>query len=315
MFGRDLLRKSDYELRSYYTEYQVKSVLNAIGVDVASETTDDFLIFCPYHNNSRTPACEVHKEKGLFVCFSCQERGELIDLVAHMQNTNFFEAIRLIDSFATSTDDFNLDNILQDEEEFEFDQDLIKRLNDECITSTNAIEYFKYRGITLQSIKDFSLGYSDKMNMVTVPIKLVNGKWGGFVGRLASKDEKRFKNSNNLPRGKTLFNLDKVTHSSEVFVVDASFDAIRIHQCGFPVVATLGGLTRAQAEILNRYFSVVHIIADNKNGKPDETSIKTTERAKKQIKGFVDMVTWPKEYKDAGEMTDKMIDEVLSSVL
>ena len=55
-----------------YTEDQIRRVLIGSGVNIETEFGNDFIIFCPYHNNSRTPAGEVAKDSGLFFCFGCQ---------------------------------------------------------------------------------------------------------------------------------------------------------------------------------------------------------------------------------------------------
>jgi DNA primase len=57
--------------REVYTAEQIKRVLTGAGVDIMSEVDSDYIIFCPYHNNSRTPAGEVDKSSGLFYCFAC----------------------------------------------------------------------------------------------------------------------------------------------------------------------------------------------------------------------------------------------------
>ena len=44
-----------------YTQEQIKRVLVGSGVDIEAEFGNDYIIFCPYHNNNRTPAGEVAK--------------------------------------------------------------------------------------------------------------------------------------------------------------------------------------------------------------------------------------------------------------
>ena len=58
------------------------------------------MIFCPFHNNSRSPAGEVSKETGIFWCFSCQESKELVEVIMHATKRSYFESMRLIDSKA-----------------------------------------------------------------------------------------------------------------------------------------------------------------------------------------------------------------------
>ena len=75
-----------------YTEDQIRRVLEGSGIDIQKELETDFIIFCPYHNNSRTPAGEVSKESGLFFCFGCQTTRSLIELIMHMSGRTYFEA-------------------------------------------------------------------------------------------------------------------------------------------------------------------------------------------------------------------------------
>ena len=63
-----------------YTQEQIKRVLVGSGVDIEAEFGNDFIIFCPYHNNNRTPAGEVAKDSGLFFCFGCQTTKNLEEL-------------------------------------------------------------------------------------------------------------------------------------------------------------------------------------------------------------------------------------------
>ena len=87
-----------------YTEEQVERVLNGVGVEPASETESNFMIFCPFHNNSRTPAGTVSKEKGLFFCFGCQTSKNLVEFVMAVSNRSYFESVRYIKQKDSETD-------------------------------------------------------------------------------------------------------------------------------------------------------------------------------------------------------------------
>jgi len=56
------------------------------------------MIFCPFHNNYRSPAGEVSKDTGMFWCFSCQESKDLTEVIMQISKRSYFEAMRLIDS-------------------------------------------------------------------------------------------------------------------------------------------------------------------------------------------------------------------------
>ena len=90
--------RQKYADQNYYSENQVKRSLIASGITIVSEVETDFIIFCPFHSNTRSPAGEVHKTNGMFYCFSCQETKELTEVIMVSTNRSYFEAARLIDS-------------------------------------------------------------------------------------------------------------------------------------------------------------------------------------------------------------------------
>jgi len=232
---------------THYTPAHIKSVLKSIGLDIVGETSNDFLCYCPFHSNRHTSSFSVSREKGAFICFNpaCGEAGTLQELVKRVMSKTEFEAMRFISSKEAEVLE-NFDELLAetmaDKPVFEeFSTDTLNKLHLVLLSNNKAQEYFKSRGIDLDSINYFELGYSENMNMVTVPVHSPDSTPIGIVGR--SIEGKAFKNSTNLPKSKTLFNIHRAKKIGDhVIVVESSFDAIRVHQAGFPnVVATLGG--------------------------------------------------------------------------
>ena len=286
-----------------YTEEQVQRVLVGSGVNIASELDSDFIIFCPFHGNHRTPAAEVNKNSGVFFCFSCQKACDLVELIMHTSGRTYFEAARYIKSKETnSTIQQDIDKQLNTEPEFvEFDEFTVKRLNSAALESPRAMRYFNGRLITEASVRKFQLGYSDKRDMVTIPVHSPDGMCVGFVGR--SVEGKEFKNSPKLPKSKTLFNLNRVKTSRTVYVVESSFDAIRLDQCGMPAVATLGAsVNGTQMELLQKYFNDIIVIADN-----DEAGSGMKDRLVEKLGPRVTVLQLEKQYKDIGDMDDESI--------
>lgn len=311
MFRGDIWKPGNQATAGGYSRQQVRSVIAALGLDVKSETGGDYLILCPFHNNVNTPACEVQKNQGLYFCFACGERGNLLDLVMHVNKSNLFESIRFIAQY--ESEDGAEEDPFEDDVPSTVSPTLISALNNNAVESEEAKEYFAYRGITEESIKTYLLGYSPKLNMVTVPVRNEDGTFAGFVGRLRSKTEKAFKNSSGFKRKFCLFNLDSCLDGSTVFVTDATFDAIRLAQLGYPAVATMGGLTTDQALMLGRYFGTIYIVSDNgPDGKPDHTSQRNLEKARAVSRKSVSMIDLPPEHKDVGSMSDTEITEVIN---
>ena len=150
-------------------------------------------------------------------------------------------------------------------------------------------------------MKKFDLGYSESQDMVTIPVHSPDGMLVGFVGR--SVEGKEFKNTPGLPKGKTLFNLSRVKTSRKVYVVESSFDAIRLDQCGMPAVATLGSnVSNIQTELLKKYFNDIIVIADN-----DDAGNSMSKRLQEKLGAKVSVIHLETKYKDIGDMDDQDI--------
>jgi DNA primase len=261
------------------------------------------LLFCPFHPNHRTPAGEVDKSKGTFFCFSCHKVADLEELVMHTTGRTYFESARFIKSKQTETNiSLEVERKLIDKPTYVlFDEVTIQRLASTALQSQRAKNYYSGRNISIESMETFKLGYSEKRDMVTIPVHAPNGMPLGFVGR--SIEGKEFKNTPGLPKAKTLFNLHRVKNADRVYVVESSFDAIRLHQCGFPAVATLGSnVSNIQTNLLQKYFNNVIVIADN-----DEAGGNMKDRIIKKLGSRVSVIQLSEKYKDIGDMSDEDI--------
>ena len=288
---------------SSYTQEQIKRVLTGSGVDIESEVDSDYIIFCPFHPNHRSPAGEVDKHNGTFFCFSCHHVADLVELVVKTSGRTYFEAVRFIKSKATESDlTSEINRKLYTKPDYvQFDELLIKRLNTQALEAPRAMRYYTGRSITEQSVKKFALGFSEKQDMVTIPVQAPDGMCIGFVGR--SIEGKEFKNTPGMPKSKLLFNLHRVKTADRVYVVESSFDAIRLDQVGFPAVATLGSnVSNVQIELLKKYFNNIIVIADN-----DEAGGNMKSKIIDKLGSRVSVITLEKQYKDIGDMTDEDI--------
>jgi len=301
-----------------YTQEQIKRVLVGAGVEIEAEFGNDYIIFCPYHNNNRTPAGEVAKDSGLFFCFGCQTTKNLEEFIMHMSGRTYFEAVRYIKSKETENDIEKLVNktLVALPEFVPYDELILKRLYNQLVASDKAKNYLRYRKIEMSSWSKFSLGYSEKQDSVTVPMHSPDGMCIGFVARTI--EGKDFKNTPGLPKGKILFNLHRIKSSGTVYVVESSFDAIRLDQVGFPAVATLGAnVSNSQIRLLEKYFTNVVLIADN-----DEAGSIMKDKLIEKLGSLVTIIRLDKNYKDIGDMEDAEIkklefqfDKSISSML
>src|SRR6476660_4881279 len=95
----DNQRYNEWEQDSeVYTANQVEALLGYCDIEVDSETSNGFLSYCPFHNNTDSPAFGINKTTGRWACFNpaCNRSGDLMDLLMERKHLNPFEATRLV---------------------------------------------------------------------------------------------------------------------------------------------------------------------------------------------------------------------------
>ncbi len=285
-------------------------------MSIVGETGNDFLCYCPFHSNRHTSSFSVSQTSGAFICFNpaCGETGTLIDLIKRTMDKNDFQSLRLIaakETEALNNFDELMEDMLSEKPAFEeFSQETLDRLHADLAGNKNARDYLESRGINQDSMKYFKLGYSPAMKMVVTPVHSPDSLPIGIVGR--SIEGKSFKNSTNLPKSKTLFNIHRAKKiGDQVIICESNFDAIRIHQAGFPnVVATLGGfLSNEQQSLLNRHFNRIIIMTDADDAGRELGKSISGKLRNKDISwatfGYKEI--YPHGAKDAGDLTEEEI--------
>ncbi|QLF83332.1 DNA primase [Rhodococcus phage NiceHouse] len=273
--------KSTTAERPHLTEGQVRSMLEKIGLDPQVDADTHYMILCPFHANYHSAACSVAKDTGFFMCFnaSCNARGEFSDLLEHTQGWNIFKTRRFM--LEHEGEQKTYDEIIEEiyassEEMVEFPASTLEKMRNAYAESTQAKDYMHWRGFDDDTLEYFQVGYDPNRRMVVVPMVDNTGRTVGVIGRTIA-GEKRFKNSKELPTKKTLFNINnaKRAGSDYVVLVESSYDAMRIHQSGYPnVCATLGGTySEYHVSQINRHFDGIILMTDS-----DEAGIKFAEK-------------------------------------
>lgn len=123
---------------------------------------------CPFHNE-KTPSFVVSDDKQLFHCFGCGEAGNVINFIMKIENLDFIDAIELL-AERSNIDLSRYQNNNQDSQKVNkknklyeinreaavfFYKNLVKNKND-------GIRYLLNRGLTIDIIKKFGLGYAFK---------------------------------------------------------------------------------------------------------------------------------------------------------
>lgn len=239
-------------------------------IEVVSDTHTHFMAFCPFHGNNVDPAFVVDKHKGLWTCFNptCMNSGTLPDLLRRLKKLNPFQAQRVIAKHRNSNNTPFTERLAaamaKPVEFVEFPQEVLDKMKADFKGSVGET-YMKSRGFDDETLEYFDVGFSEKKNMVIVPMHDPSGLPVGLIGRSPSHTDKVFKNSLSLPKSKTAWNFHRAKRGGDtVIICEASYDAMRVHQAGYPnVIALLGGhVTTYHIDQINRHFSKVIIMTD-----------------------------------------------------
>lgn len=123
---------------------------------------------CPFHNE-KTPSFHVVPEKNMYYCFGCHAGGSAVKFIEEMEKVSYPEAIK----FLAKKNGIELQYTDQgvQTEKVDNTKDLYIDLYNRVSTTFHyyllnreegkfALDYIKNRGITLETIEKFKLGYS-----------------------------------------------------------------------------------------------------------------------------------------------------------
>lgn len=263
-----------WETDSVYTERQVYSVLKRLGLRVESETDAVYLTYCPFHSNRDTPSFAISKTEGLFICYnpSCARTGNFTQLIKRVGNVDDIGAKRMILKAKSSNDEVltQLESMVEPQETFAeyrhpLRPDYWREVRRDFWRYAEPQLYMKGRGFDKETMEYFDIGYDTDIDMVTVPVHDPMGH--NVVGAVRRSIEgKVFKNTPGLPTSKGMFNIHRAKRTGDTCViVEASFSAMRLHQCGYPngVSVLMGHFSKEHASLINKYFNTIIIMTDD----------------------------------------------------
>lgn len=125
-----------------------------------------FKALCPFHHE-KTPSMQISPQKQIWHCFGCSEGGDVISFVQKFENLEFKEALKLLADRAG----VQLPQFKPEDRQKENEKDILYRINDfasryyhEILLNdkkgTEALEYLKNRGLTIETIKKWRIGYA-----------------------------------------------------------------------------------------------------------------------------------------------------------
>lgn len=119
---------------------------------------------CPFHNE-KTPSFTVYPENDSFYCFGCGVGGDVITFVRRIENLDYLEAVRMLADragMALPEDGFDDSMAKRRTAVLEANRAAAKFFHAELMSERGreALDYFLARGLTIETIRHFGLGYA-----------------------------------------------------------------------------------------------------------------------------------------------------------
>ena len=143
-------------------------------VNIVSETVKlrrsgrSYTGFCPFHPNTKTPAFAVFPDSGTWRCFGqCNEGGDIFKYVMKREGWDFAETLRYLAEKAGVTLSPLTPERKAEEDQYEtmrnILEDSVKYYQFQLLKTPSgkpALDYLFKRGISMESIEKFELGYA-----------------------------------------------------------------------------------------------------------------------------------------------------------
>lgn len=206
-------------LRKSLVEYIPEAQLHSDGT---------YRCACPIHNGDNPTSFTIFPQENTFHCFSCGAHGNIINFVMERDSVCFDTAVK------TLCDDFGVEI---DDPKYKEQLDITQRNARWAVGMQRQlpriIDYLHKRGLTDESIKTFGLGYSEKLQALSIPMYDTWGRCVAFLYRYFDQMPK-YKNSKNIDglfvKGKFLYGLPQAQRylrkTKTLMLCEGAMDAI-----------------------------------------------------------------------------------------
>ena len=235
---------------------------------------------CPIHKGSNPTQFRVSISKNIWNCFSeCKHGGNTLDFIARMDNVSIHAAAtRAIEWFGLDPEAMAADSEQEAGEPAEAPASADapkpkpaprpapvaesggpnKPLKFRLDKLEREHPYLtKVRGLTLETIVDFGVGFCAKGMMadrIASPIHNANGEVVAYAGRFPGEptdETPKYKLPQGFRKSLELFNIDRAVKEPKdmpLVIVEGFFGCMHLHQCGLRKVVALMGSTMSAAQ-------------------------------------------------------------------
>jgi DNA primase len=228
---------------------------------------------CPFHDGDNTPSFTVYPGD-TYYCFGCGAWGDPVKFLVDYKGMTPQEATEYVGVEIYKEKGSGVIKVKNVSETWKFLWYVAEKYHLYLVRNRGAMEYLYRRGLTLQTIRDFKIGYTDGFvleidnvhdaalgveiglikrdgvesmsHRITIPNLLKSELMVDFmVGRSVMNSKVKYLG---LRMPKPIMGLSAVQASPVVFLVEGQFDWLTLRQWGYPAI-TSGGTSLSHANI------------------------------------------------------------------
>jgi DNA primase len=257
--------KAAVSLRRVLEDYGILARLRRSGKDHCRG-------LCPIHHGEGRDAFHGDLRKNIFHCFSCGAGGNVLDLVAQLEQCSLREAaLQLQRRYLVMESAAPVRPQWPGRDQLVTEKTESNPALSFCLAGLDASHpYVSARGLSWATATHFGIGfYSGRGIMrgrLAIPIHDEHGRLVAYCGRSVIGEDPRYRFPAGFRKSVALFNYHRAAALAHegVVVVEGFFDCMRVHQSGFrSVVALMGAaLSRDQEDLLVQRFRQVTLMLD-----------------------------------------------------
>ena len=198
---------------------EIADVVTAFGLTLNAKDK----CLCPFHSE-KTPSFSIDRKSNIFTCFGCGASGDVVTFVSQIKGCEPLEAAKYL------ANQYHLD--IDGNPKGSCISEYLAR----CIHDVRQTDYFFKRGLTLETIERFKLGYDPQRKSVVIPY---SSDLQYYIARSVN-EKKFFKPSTDEAGPEPLYNMKGLYAKKPIFIVESPICALSIMQYGHPAVALCG---------------------------------------------------------------------------
>lgn len=293
------MQSSWVDFKAVKTSVSMAAVLQHYGVQGFKQHGAELRGRCPIHQGEGAESFHANTEKNAFQCFSCKAKGNVLDFVAAMEHCSVRDAgLKLQEWFGLSGPQEKASRptprlpsgarqeaetkaaepkpamlgpqLAREESTAEPEPAANKPLGFQLKGIDHGHAHLASRGISLETAETFGIGFfggkGSMSGRIVIPIHNGTGELVAYAGRSIDGSEPRYKLPAGFHKSLELYNLHRAAKAGQngLIMVEGFFDAMKVHQAGYPFVVALMGCTMSaeQERLIVAHAEMVLLMLD-----------------------------------------------------